>query len=258
MFVDDSFRGAGSHYAYSTADIEALQTAAAIDMRMINGEIPTGRSRRRGRGRGRGHGRGQRIPESREWVLRAVNSTSMQGKTVLIVGTVSPWAEALCLELGAKSVTTLEYNNLTLEHERLETITEWPEAAGAKFDVALAISSLDHDGLGRYGDPICPDQDMMTMDKLRGYLGDAGKLVFTVPVGPDLLIWNLMRRYGRQRLPLILQGFRIVTTFGWEPWRLDVEHAGKPTFRQAYEPAFVLEKVSMGSGETPFQGNLEL
>ena len=31
------------------------------------------------------------------------------------------------------------------------------------FDVALSISSFDHDGLGRYGDPLEPDNDLRAM-----------------------------------------------------------------------------------------------
>ena len=30
--------------------------------------------------------------------------------------------------------------------------------------------SLDHDGLGRYGDPLCPDGDLLSMDALRDVL----------------------------------------------------------------------------------------
>ena len=27
--------------------------------------------------------------------------------------------------------------------------------------------SFDHDGLGRYGDPLCPDGDLLAMDNVR-------------------------------------------------------------------------------------------
>ena len=57
------------------------------------------------------------------------------------------------------------------------------------FDAAFAISSLDHDGLGRYGDPINPTADVEAMQRLRCLLRDHGLLFLTVPVGPDALVW---------------------------------------------------------------------
>jgi hypothetical protein len=40
----------------------------------------------------------------------------------------------------------------------------------AAFDVVLSISSFEHDGLGRYGDPLNPDGDMAAMRSTRRLL----------------------------------------------------------------------------------------
>ena len=69
-------------------------------------------------------------------------------------------------------------------------------------------------------------------------------MFLTVPLGPDLLAWNLMRRYGRVRLPLLLHGWDVVKTHGFDDARLDMPHAGKRNFRQSWEPVFVLAKGS--------------
>ncbi len=35
------------------------------------------------------------------------------------------------------------------------------------FDAAFSMSSFDHDGLGRYGDPLGPDSDLLAMDTVK-------------------------------------------------------------------------------------------
>ena len=58
-------------------------------------------------------------------------------------------------------------------------------------DVALSISSFDHDGLGRYGDPLRPAGDLRAMSLAWRVLKPGGHLLLTVPVGPDVVVWNL-------------------------------------------------------------------
>jgi hypothetical protein len=125
------------------------------------------------------------------------------------------------------------------------------------FDVAVSLSSFDHDGLGRYGDPLCPDCDLLAATEVAlRYLRrpqvtqlpdgstssqGAGLLFLSVPVGPDELSWNLHRRYGPLRLPLLLDGYHIMDRIG----RTEAEHrralVEPANIRRSYEPIFVLE-----------------
>ena len=43
--------------------------------------------------------------------------------------------------------------------------------------------SFDHDGLGRYGDRLQPDGDLLAMQTVAAVLQDQGLLFLTVPVG---------------------------------------------------------------------------
>ena len=45
----------------------------------------------------------------------------------------------------------------------------------------------------------------------RPFVRAGGRLLLSVPVGPDALVWNLHRRYGAVRLPLLLHGWQEVT-----------------------------------------------
>ena len=69
-------------------------------------------------------------------------------------------------------------------------------------------------------------------------LRPGGRLLLTVPVGPDALVWNLHRRYGPARLPLLLQGWEEVERFGWEEARL----TAPASTRRSYEPLFLLRR----------------
>ena len=137
----------------------------------------------------------------------------LQEKDVVIVGSLEPWYEAVCLSQGAASCTTLEYNKLDFQHPGLRTMTMAEYAAmepKPRFDVALSISSLEHDGLGRYGDPVDANGDLKAMEKMRDIVRPGGFLLLAVPVGADLIKWNAHRKYGRARLPVLLHHWSLV------------------------------------------------
>ncbi len=75
---------------------------------------------------------------------------------------------------GAAGVTTLEYNRLQYIHPLIKTVAVGEmlndESFVHAYDVALSISSFEHDGLGRYGDPLNPNGDMIAMRGTRRLL----------------------------------------------------------------------------------------
>ena len=42
------------------------------------------------------------------------------GKRVLVIGSLTPWVEAILLAIGAKHVTTLEYNQIASTHPQVD------------------------------------------------------------------------------------------------------------------------------------------
>ena len=72
----------------------------------------------------------------------------------------------MLVNFGASSVTTIEYANLSIEHQRVTTITPYRVAEhfisgqAVPFDTVFTYSSLEHSGLGRYGDPMSPFGDL--------------------------------------------------------------------------------------------------
>ena len=78
----------------------------------------------------------------------------------------------MLLELGATNVTTLEYNDINNSVENVKIIKPsdvkriWNEKPGQRneefnFDVVVTFSSIEHSGMGRYGDPLNPWGDLI-------------------------------------------------------------------------------------------------
>lgn len=51
-----------------------------------------------------------------------------------------------------------------------------------------------------------------------------------------MVVWNLHRRYGNIRLPMLLEGWELLDRFGWKEDLLTQQSH----YTLAYEPVFVL------------------
>ena len=172
------------------------------------------------------------------WLYKALEKHSIKSTSCVVMGSGSAFYESVCLYFGAKSVTTIEYNKLIFLHPLMKTITPAEyDKAPKQFDVGLSISSFEHDGLGRYGDPLNPEADLQAMQKMKKIIKKDGMLFLAVPVGKDLLVWNAHRIYGRIRLPLLLKDWEVSDTFGFVEERLDTGEGG------SYQPIFVLKNA---------------
>ena len=107
------------------------------------------------------------------------------------------------------------------------------------FDAAFSISSFEHDGLGRYGDPINPDGDLQAMEKTKRMLKPGGLLLLAVPVGCDVIVWNAHRIYGPKRLARLLEGWDILDAFGFNQSLFYINDA-MHTYYGNDQPLFVL------------------
>ena len=47
------------------------------------------------------------------------------GRRALVIGSVNPWIEAILLAIGAKHITTLEYNKITSTHPQVDKTYLW-------------------------------------------------------------------------------------------------------------------------------------
>ena len=172
-------------------------------------------------------------PMADKGLFSALRKYPMAGKSVVVFGSCRPWYEAICVEAGAAKVTVLEYARIEHDYNVVE-YRGAGEFEDGEFDMAVSISSFEHDGLGRYGDPIDPRGDLRAMDTARRCLKKGGLLFLSVPVGLDYVVWNLHRVYGHKRLPMLLEGWNTVKAYQYWPDRLEARD-------DQYHPLFVLE-----------------
>ena len=64
------------------------------------------------------------------------------------------------------------------------------------YDGMITFSSLEHSGLGRYGDRLNPWGDLMTMARAWCVLKPKAKVLVGVPTGADEVQFNSGRIYG--------------------------------------------------------------
>lgn len=226
FFVDDTRGGRGTNYSHSRADMDARVAASRAQL---------GRPQPQ---------RGASLNAARqvEALRNARVAAKVRGGACVVFGSTAPTVEALLIAGGAASVLVVEYNNLTYDHPLVSHAKPGDFGVGgapARFDVAVSFSSFDHDGLGRYGDPLAPDGDLLAMDALAGFLAPGGLALVSVPVGNDVVWWNLMREYGPVRLPLLLEGYDVVDRIGWDQKALGAPRS-KPGPGVPYEPVFIL------------------
>lgn len=94
--------------------------------------------------------------------------------------------------------------NLTFHQADVMT---WEPAVA--FDSVLLISTIEHFGLGGYGDSAVPDADRRAVERIRGWLAPGGQLLASVPFGQPALTYK-HRVYGSDQLEALFRGFRCV------------------------------------------------
>lgn len=170
------------------------------------------------------------------WLYQALALFPLAGKRVAVFGSATPWYESICLAYGAREVVIFEYGPIISEHPSVRMVTyEQFAQCPEPFDVGLSISSFEHDGLGRYGDPLDPEGDLKAMQAAKRIIRKGGLLYLALPIGTDAVTWNAHRVYGLLRLTMMLDGWSTLASIGFDPRQLLVSG------RSGVQPVFVLE-----------------
>ena len=174
-------------------------------------------------------------------IVDSFEKHDIRNKTVAVVGSQQPWIEAVLINMG-NDVTTIEYNIPVCDHPKLQCkgYFEFFQESTDSFDAVVTFSSIEHSGMGRYGDPLDPDGDLKTMKVMHNNLKKDGLLVWGAPVGQDALVWNVHRIYGPTRLEKMFQGYEEVEWFGGSK----AAALNRPLGERSYvQPVVVLRKV---------------
>lgn len=94
----------------------------------------------------------------------AFRNQNVSGKHIIVVGSYTPWVEAILIAEGASNITTIEYakiqwiddGNSSIHSDKITTILpadfdrKFLENKLPKYDGVVSFSSIEHSGLGRY------------------------------------------------------------------------------------------------------------
>jgi hypothetical protein len=152
-------------------------------------------------------------------------SDYIKGKKLVVIGTEKPWLEAIALDAGAAKVITLDYTRKEYEQK---DILEWLHVYDylnyliekekiEEFDNAASFSSLEHSGLGRYGDPLDPNGDIKAVKQVHCMIKPGGLFFLGLPTSSDnssFIEFNAHRFYGYKRLNKLFVGWDLVEDTG--------------------------------------------
>lgn len=146
------------------------------------------------------------------YVLSAVTSRKKAGATVLDVGCSESLVPLEFASLGY-SVTGIDLREYPLHHPNLTTfatpLEDWE--TDETFDVVVCLSSIEHFGLGTYGEKAVDERlDHRAMQILLDRIEPDGLLVLTIPFG-ETEVTPVQRMYDRHDLDALLQGWVIDT-----------------------------------------------
>ena len=94
-------------------------------------------------------------------------------------------------------VTMIDVREFPAEVEQLHTIvddaTSLHQIPDESIESMSALCSLEHFGLGRYGDPIDPEACFKCFENIQKKLKQGGKLYISVPIGKERVEFNAHR-----------------------------------------------------------------
>lgn len=170
-------------------------------------------------------------------ILESLEKNNIRNMKVAVIGSITPWIEAILLHFN-NDITTVEYN--VPKCDTIRCISYWDfQKESNLYDCVISYSSIEHSGLGRYGDPLNPESDIETMNDIHKSLKKNGLLLLGVPIGHDALVWNVHRIYGKIRLPLLIEKF---TEIEWIPNKKDELLNKKISNNGGDQPVIVLKK----------------
>jgi hypothetical protein len=156
------------------------------------------------------------------YVDTVLSKYDVAGQVGMVWGSELPWAEIIVAKHGAESTVTVDYGKIVSTHSSLLTTTPRKFAAvmltdRPRFDFAFTYSSLEHSGLGRYGDQLNPHGDLEAVAQTWCALKPGALFFLGLPAkdakaSVDELVWNAHRLYGPLRLAQMFAGFEHVDT----------------------------------------------
>jgi hypothetical protein len=99
------------------------------------------------------------------------------------------------LKLNGLQCDFIDLNSLPFETDSINTLS--------------CMHTVEHIGLGRYGDKLDPEGDINAINELKRVVKPGGSMLFVVPVGKPKLMFNAHRIYSYSQIIEYFSGFTI-------------------------------------------------
>jgi 2-polyprenyl-3-methyl-5-hydroxy-6-metoxy-1,4-benzoquinol methylase len=162
------------------------------------------------------------------WVLQGLSALKPPAR-VLDIGPLESLVSLQLASCGYK-VTALDVRPYRFSHPNLNVVVagilEW-RGNGAEFDAVILLSTLEHIGLGVYGQAEgATDADVRTMNRVRELLRKDGILILTTPFGRSR-VDATQRVYSGEDMARLLKGFRTIrcalaSRVDSKTWNMDI------------------------------------
>ncbi|MGI8728815.1 MAG: DUF268 domain-containing protein [Solirubrobacteraceae bacterium] len=146
------------------------------------------------------------------FTMRALGRVPLGSKILDFGSSESP----IALELASMGyeVTALDVRRYPFAHPNLVSVAtrleDWDTPEPQSFDAVLSVSTVEHVGLGWYGEELGgADADLRAIERLGELLVPGGLLVLTAPYG-TASVGSKQRRYDRAGIDALLAGFEIL------------------------------------------------
>lgn len=148
------------------------------------------------------------------YVVKKFQEYAIKGKNVLDVGSAGSVIPTILASLD-NNVTCVDVREWPIKWPNLKFVKgDLLESDGLfprqSFDVITCISTVEHFGLGRYGDTEDPEGDIKDLAKLKGCLKPGGLMVLTTPFGRPTVAFPAHRIYNKSRFMKLVSGFKIL------------------------------------------------
>lgn len=128
------------------------------------------------------------------------------------IGCATGCFPAMQLAAGIEVCTVFEVRPTTTNDPRVEVRIHdlaYADDVQPEFDLVTCLSTIEHVGLGRYGDPLDPWGDVKMARNLRRLLKPGGLLLVSFPTGTGCVVFNKHRVYSRHRRIQLFDGLKL-------------------------------------------------
>jgi len=176
---------------------------------------------------------GKSIANGMDWSLKNMAGCGTHSLCQMSVfSAISPWAEAIMFWVASRlnrsniRITSVDFNPCVLVDIPSDAIAECQATLDLvenpqSFDLIVSYSGIEHDGLGRYGDPINPNGDISALREMWLLTKPSGILLLAIPRAglkfqpkTNIAIWGngkikilSNREYGAERYMRLLVGW---------------------------------------------------